>query len=103
MFLDLMAAGNPLTSQVRGSTEQVSSPLQRLYQIVYGIVKKMKSHNASDRTVIMIDDASLLEISAGGKSDQVLSFLQYCRAIHTGNNVSFNPLLFFRWVFQNFW
>lgn len=34
----------------------------------------------------MVDDASLLEVSAGGRSAQGLAFLQYCRAINFGRN-----------------
>jgi len=49
----------------------------------------MQTQNANDRTLIMVDDASVLEICAGGKSDQVLAFLQYCKAINSGNNVRF--------------
>ena len=83
----MMAASNPIISQHR--TEQVASPLQMLYQIVKESVKKMQTGNVNDRTVIMVDDASLLEISAGGRSDQVLALLQYCRAIRSGNDVRF--------------
>ncbi|KAG0605907.1 hypothetical protein M758_9G097100 [Ceratodon purpureus] len=84
LFLDMMAAGNHLTSERR--REQAVSPLQRLYQIVNESVKRMQTGNENDRVVIMVDDASLLEVSAGGRSDQVLAFLQYCRAINSGHN-----------------
>jgi hypothetical protein len=87
VFLDMMAGSNHLISQLR--TEQVASPLQRLYQIVNESVKRMQTGNGSDRVVIMVDDASLLEVWAGGRSDQVLAFLHYCRAIHSNHHVRF--------------
>lgn len=85
VFLDMLAGSSHLTAQ--RSTEQIVSPLQRLYQIVNESVKRLQTGNENDRTVIMVDDASLLEVTAGGRSDQVLAFLQYCRAIHSGHNV----------------
>lgn len=65
------------------------SPLFKLYQKVSEIVKQMQTRRkGNERTVILIDDASLLEVSAGGVQRDVLSFLQYCRALYSGTHVS---------------
>ncbi len=44
--------------------------------------------SGEERMVIIIDDASLLEVLAGGVQNEVLAFLHYCRALYSGNHVS---------------
>ena len=63
------------------------TPLHRLYQTLSESVRRMQAQG-DERTVIMIDDASLLEVIAGGRQDEVLSFLQYCKALYSGKHVS---------------
>lgn len=80
VFLDMMATNNQLSLNLKSSSGP--SLLQRLYQRVNESVKRMRPDD--HQTVILVDDASVLEICAGGRSDQVLAFLQYCRAISSG-------------------
>lgn len=63
------------------------TPLHRLYQTLSESVRRMQAQG-DERTVIMIDDVSLLEVIAGGRQDEVLSFLQYCKALYSDKHVS---------------
>ncbi|KAH9547254.1 hypothetical protein CY35_11G026100 [Sphagnum magellanicum] len=63
------------------------SALFGLYERVNKCVKGQEMQKSGEeRTVIIIDDASLLEVLAGGVQNEVLAFLHYCRALYSGSH-----------------
>jgi hypothetical protein len=83
-LLDLFPAADPPGSIWTKGLKQ--SALFGLYERVNKCVKRLES--GEERTVIIIDDASLLEVLAGGVQNEVLAFLHYCRALYSGSHVS---------------
>jgi hypothetical protein len=84
-LLDLFpAADSPGSIWTKGLKQ---SALFGLYERVNKCVKEMQK-SGEERTVIIIDDASLLEVLAGGVQNEVLAFLHYCRALYSGSHVS---------------
>jgi hypothetical protein len=86
-LLDLFPAADPPGSIRTKGLKQ--SALFGLYERVNECVKRREMQKSGEeRTVIIIDDASLLEVLAGGVQNEVLAFLHYCRALYSGNHVS---------------
>ncbi|CAM6013571.1 unnamed protein product [Sphagnum balticum] len=79
IFLDMV-------SEQQSSTQKHHA-LFGLYERVNECVKRQEiQKSGEERTVIIIDDASLLEVLAGGVQNEVLAFLHYCRALYSGSH-----------------
>lgn len=65
-----------------------SNPLAALYLKVRDAAKSMllgeEPRDGGDRTCIIIDDVSVLDVVAGGSQDAVLDFVHYCQALTCG-------------------
>jgi len=88
VFLDMVAANMADLNVGQSGADRgapAKTPLHRLYQTLSESVRRTQAQG-DERTVIMIDDASLLEVIAGGRQDEVLSFLQYCKALYSGKH-----------------
>ncbi|CAK9196173.1 unnamed protein product [Sphagnum troendelagicum] len=84
IFLDMVSDNSPGSIWTKGLKQ---SALFGLYERVNECVKRRgMQKSGEERTVIIIDDASLLEVLAGGVQNEVLAFLHYCRALYSGSH-----------------
>ncbi|CAK9196198.1 unnamed protein product [Sphagnum troendelagicum] len=84
IFLDMVSDNPPGSIWTKGLKQ---SALFGLYERVNECVKRREMQKSGEeRTVLIIDDASLLEVLAGGVQNEVLSFLHYCRALYSGSH-----------------